>query len=65
MTRVDYIRFLSENAWIWATEPGWAMEEKLKNQPDLFEMKTQNPCVTCSARYFSVNLSKGSRVRCQ
>ena len=46
MTRGHYIQFLSENNWIWAVEPGWAMEEKLKNEPDTFE-RIYTPCSTC------------------
>ncbi len=47
ITREDYIRFLRDNSWIWAIEPGWAMEERLKADPDSFEMN-QAPCKRCS-----------------
>jgi hypothetical protein len=49
MTREDYILFLSENSWVWAVEPGWAMEGKLKNNPDSFEM-AQVGCTNCYAK---------------
>lgn len=54
MTRDDYIQFLSENSWIWAIEPGWAMEERLKTNPDSFEM-AQPPCLTCIRRSSLLN----------
>ena len=47
MSRDHYIWFLSENSWIWAIEPGWAMEGKLKNNPDTFE-RSQFACASCS-----------------
>lgn len=35
MSRRDYISFLEQNEWIWSTEPGWGMEEKLKQLEEL------------------------------
>ena len=51
MTREDYRRFLSENTWVWATEPGWAMEERLISEPDSFE-RIYTPCPTCGDATF-------------
>ena len=48
MTPEDYILFLAENSWIWTIEPGWAMEPKLKDQPDSYE-RGQILCIFCLA----------------
>ena len=40
MTRDDYIRTLAANPWIWAVEPGWSMEGRLRGNQVAFEKCT-------------------------
>ena len=48
MKKEDHISFLRENTWIWALEPGWALEPTLKQNPDSFEIG-QILCSQCFA----------------
>jgi hypothetical protein len=49
MSRRDYISFLGDNEWIWSTEPGWAMEEKLKDMEghDGIAIGMRVSCIKC------------------